>query len=245
MADIFIDVLNESTEASDQMIIWLTAALQKQVSRDFAPVWGLDATLAFIPKGSTANPKHWQLVFLDNADQAGALGYHDLTATGLPLGKVFIRTTEQAGDAWSVTASHELLEMLGDPYANTSVLMLNQDGVSGTCFAYETCDAVEDDSLGYVINQFKVSDFVYPNWFEPAGTTPAGSKYDFMGHCTGPFQLLKGGYIGAFQIPNTQGWTQLMANGMNDPNAPAGSRRALRQKPHLTRKKSTSKRCGA
>ena len=99
---IYIDVLNESTEASDKTIKWLIAALQKQVTRDFEPIWGITATLLFIPKGTQPSPDHWQLIFLDNADQAGALGYHDLTATGLPLGKVFIRTTEQDGGAWSV-----------------------------------------------------------------------------------------------------------------------------------------------
>ena len=235
---IYVDTLNQSTEASDQTIKWLTAALQIQVHRDFFPIWGIDAVLTFVPKGTPLNPNHWQLVFLDTADQAGALGYHELTASGLPLGKVFIRTTEQDGSAWSVTGSHELLEMLGDPYANNAVLMLDNTGIAGTAYAYEVCDACEDDPLGYVINDFKVSDFVTPAWFEPAGTAP-GAKFDFMGHVSGPFLLLPGGYIGVFPIPNTQGWTQQTAQLAARRTTRRASRRSeLRQIPLGLRKKS-------
>ena len=185
-----IDVINESTEASDQMIKWLTAALQIQVSRDFAPIWGVDAKLFFVPKRGVPNPAHWQLVFLDNSDVAGALGYHDLTASGLPLGKVFIRTTELDNASWSVTASHELLEMLVDPWVETAAVLLNNDG-TGVAFAYEVGDPVELDSFGYVINDFKVSDFVTPEWFSPPTLT--GGPFDVRNQVTQPLQILTGG----------------------------------------------------
>ena len=48
-------------------------------------------------------------------------GYHDLTTTGLPIGKVFAKTTFDAGDLVSVTLSHEVLETLGDPDINLIV----------------------------------------------------------------------------------------------------------------------------
>ena len=56
---------------------------------------------------------------MDDSDQAGALGYHDLTSAGLPMGKVFARTDLQNNLSWTVTVSHELLEILGDPMINT------------------------------------------------------------------------------------------------------------------------------
>jgi len=58
------------------------------------------------------------MAFLDSADVQNALGYHDLTPDGLPLSKVFVQTTVQAGQKVSVTASHELAEMLVDPAIN-------------------------------------------------------------------------------------------------------------------------------
>ncbi len=231
-----IDCVNASTEASDQTIKWLTAALQKQVTRDFAPIWGFGATLFFVPKGGATNPSHWQLVFLDTADVSGALGYHDLTASGLPLGKVFIRTTELAGDAWSVTASHELLEMLVDPWIDTAVVLLNQDG-SGTAVAYEVGDPCEADNLGYVINDFKVSDFTTPEWFAPPTLMP-NAKFDFMGHIAQPFEILPGGYIGVLNFTGSSGWQQLLGDGSKTSEVPKGSRRELRTKPHHMRKAS-------
>jgi hypothetical protein len=231
-----IDCINASTEASDQTIKWLTAALQKQVTRDFAPIWGTPAQLFFVPKAGTPNPAHWQLVFLDNADIANALGYHDLTATGLPLGKVFIRTTELAGDAWSVTASHELLEMLVDPWVDSAVIQLNSDGTTGFAYAQEVCDACEQDSLGYVINDFKVSDFVTPEWFGPPTLEP-NARFDFMGHISSPLQLLPGGYIGAIRIDASSGWVQILGESSKAETS-RGSRRRLRTIPRSQRKRS-------
>ena len=54
----------------------------------------------------------------DNPDQAGALGYHEITSQGTPLGKVFAKLDLQSGASWTVTLSHELLEMLADPWIN-------------------------------------------------------------------------------------------------------------------------------
>jgi hypothetical protein len=229
---ILIDVINASTEASDQMIEWLVAALQKQVTRDFFPIWGINAQLFFVPKSGAPNPAHWQLVFLDNADVAGALGYHDLTLTGLPLGKVFIRTTELDDSAWSVTASHELMEMLVDPYVDSAVIQLNVDG-TGTAYATEVCDACENDSNGYVINDFKVSDFVTPEWFGPPTLEP-NARYDFMGHILAPLQLLPGGYIGVLNIGSSSGWQQSLGHTAKA-STPLGSRRRLRTIPHSQR----------
>lgn len=237
---IYIDVINESTEASDKTIKWLLAALQKQIVRDFEPIWGYTATLIFIPKGVKPSPYHWQLIFLDNADQAGALGYHDLTQAGLPLGKVFIRTAEENQSAWSETASHEVLEMLGDPYANSATIVLSTN-TTGIAYAYEVCDACEGEDYGYVINDFKVSNFVTPSWFNPdAALIQTTQKYDFMGHITKPLQLLPGGYIGIYKIPNTNGWEQsILGNLLKTKN-----RFTLRTTPYENRKLSTRCGCG-
>lgn len=239
MIHINVAVLNQSTEASDKTIKSLTSALQKQVTQHFAPVWGIDATLKFVPKSATPNPEHWQLIFLDTADQAGALGYHETTATGLPLGKVFIRTTELDGGAWSVTASHELLELLVDPYANLTVFR-QSNNTAGRLYAYEVADAVEADADGYAIGSFQMSNFVFPSWFEDGLT--GVTQFDYQKQLTGPFQLRKGGYIGIFDIPNKTGWQQLLADKPKpqklDSSAPECGTDTLRFIPMNKRKKS-------
>jgi hypothetical protein len=165
MSDIHVAILNRSTVLSDDQLQPVVAALQTQVHRDWAPVWGNDADLSFVPAGTQPAPGSWWLVILDDSDQAGALGYHDLTTGGLPLGKIFAKTDLTAGQQRSVTASHELLEKLGDPDINLTVFV-QPDATSGTLYAYEVCDACEADQYGYAINGVTVSDFVYPAWFE-------------------------------------------------------------------------------
>ena len=79
MADIKIAVINASTVLTDAQVQPAVSALQIQVHRDFAPVWGVDADLTFVPSGSQPAPGMWWLSILDTSDQAGALGYHDVT----------------------------------------------------------------------------------------------------------------------------------------------------------------------
>src|SRR5712692_4528372 len=133
-----IALMNASKVLSDDEVAKSLKALQTQVSRDFATVWGVDATLTFYAQGKAPRSGSWWLVVLDNSDQAGALGYHDLTTEGLPLGKVFAATDLKFGTNWTVTASHELLEMLGDPNINLTVFM-QSDSANGRLYAYEVC----------------------------------------------------------------------------------------------------------
>ena len=90
----------------------LIAAMQAFIDQHVVPVWGTPAKLQR-SHGFVKNA--WAMVFLDNADQAGALAYHDLTPDGLPVSKVFVKTTLDNHDKVSVSASHELVEMLADP----------------------------------------------------------------------------------------------------------------------------------
>lgn len=194
-----IAVINESTVISDAELTPIVAALQIQCDRDFAPLWNMTAKLVQVFKGQTPAPTVWQLVVLDNSDQAGALGYHDFTTAGKPIAKVFAATDQQYGAKVSVTMSHELLEMLADSGVDLAV---QKDATSFV--AYEVCDAVEDDSLGYDINGVTVSDFVTPEYFMQ--TPPAGSKMDFRTVLSQPFTIAAGGYLGIWDPTN--GWTQ-------------------------------------
>jgi hypothetical protein len=228
-----ISVINESTVLADTDVVPVVAALQKQVTNDFRPVWGTDATLNVVSKGTQPPTGSWWLVLLDDSDQANALGYHDLTTEGLPIGKVFAASDLKAGTSWTVTASHELLEMLGDPNINLTVFV-QDNNTNGILYAYEVCDACEDDSFGYQIDNVLLSDFVYPAWFEsfrPEGST----QFDRLNKIQNPFQLLVNGYIGIFNVTAGSGWQQETAekrptNLMH--RGEIGTRRERRSVPH-------------
>ena len=206
-----IAIQNSSTVLTDSQVQAAVAALQIQLDRDWQAAWGTTATLAFVSKNQAIPTGAWPLYVLDTSDYAGALGYHDETASGVPYGRIFAKDDIKYGYSWTVTLSHELLEMMLDPYVNLSVFAQDSNS-SGLMYAYEACDACEADSMGYQINGVQVSDFVWPSWFDITITNPSGHRYDQMQHISQPFQLLGGGYIGVFQVPNDgSGWSSINA----------------------------------
>jgi hypothetical protein len=162
----------------------LVSALRKQLQRDFVPIWGCPASLYVTKK---PKPKDWQVVFLDDSDAAGKLGFHNLTRNGVPVSKVFVVNGILSGQKISLIASHELLEMLIDPGAQ----MWARNGKEGQLHAYEMCDAVEAEE--YEIDGIAVSDFVYPSFFE-SWHKPRSVRFDHLNKVTRPFQTLKNGY---------------------------------------------------
>jgi len=147
-------------------------------------VWGYPVKLYNTRK---AKPSDWQFIYFDNADQAGALGYHDLTEKGQPISKIFVRTTLDNRQQVSVTACHELFEMVIDPIANLWAQATNR-----TEYAYEMCDPVEEDT--FKVDGIEMSNFVHPSWFEPF-IHPPGTKFDHLRRLKKPFSMTKGGYV--------------------------------------------------
>ena len=138
-----IAITNASTCLTDAQVEAVLPALQKQVSDDFKAYWDLDCTLAFLANSQPLTHGYWQIVIIDNPDQAGALGYHEMTSAGTPLAKVFAKLDLESGSSWTATLSHELLEMPADPWINWCAV-----GNDSRIYALEVCDAVEDDGLG-------------------------------------------------------------------------------------------------
>lgn len=233
MAAIQVVVMNESQcEAlKDENIQAIIPALQKQVRQDLLPAWGVDADLSFVPRGQPPPGGAWWLVVLDSPDQAGTLGYHDLSNGGLPLGKIFAKADIDKGLKWTVTASHELLELLVDPAINIAVLD-QPDTTGGKLYTCEICDPCEADQYGYDVDGVTVADFVFPAWFERFRLP--GSQFDQQNKIQQPFQILPGGYIGVYELGAGGGWHQI--NAEKDPlsyqmRAQPGSRRERRRIP--------------
>jgi hypothetical protein len=141
----------------------------------------------FFSRRRAAPSTDWQFIYFDDADEAGALGYHDLTKDGQPVSKVFVKTTLDDNQVVSVTACHELFEMVIDPIAN-----LWAEAADGTEYAYEMCDPVEEDI--FLVDGIEMSNFVHPSWFEPF-KHPPGTKFDHLGLLKKPFSMTKGGYV--------------------------------------------------
>jgi hypothetical protein len=76
--------------------------------------------------------------------------------------------------------------MLVDPAIN-----LWSAGPKGEFYAYEMCDAVEEEV--FLIDGIEMSDFVYPAYFE-LFHKPNSVQFDYLKKVSKPFQILKGGY---------------------------------------------------
>jgi hypothetical protein len=198
----------------------LAAALTRQANEHLSPAWWMPAVNVHVATSVPAG--HMALVMLDDADQAGALGYHDLTDAGQPIGKVFVKTTLDDGEVVSVTASHELLEMLLDPGCATAI-----QATDTAFFAFELCDPVQDKT--YEIDGVAVSDFVYPAWFQ-GYRKPGSVQFSYLKSIDAPFALTAGGYVSMFSDGK---WTQAFGGAIAKQKFnPARKRRAMRRNAH-------------
>jgi hypothetical protein len=179
-----IACFNNATVALGVDLDALIAAMQIYIDQYIFPVWGASAKLI---KTTGFQKGAWAMVFLDNADQPGALAYHDLTPDGLPEAKVFVKTTLADKQLVSVSASHELVEMLVDPAIN----MMTTGPDPKATYAYESADPVEE--LSFAVNVIQMSNFVYPSYFENFHK-PGSVQFDHLNKVTKPFQILSGGY---------------------------------------------------
>jgi hypothetical protein len=198
-------VVNKSTLVSDADVKTMARAVAHQMRYHACPAWGLlpegitfVASEAGLPAGSII------IAILDDPNQAGALGWHTEDANDVIHGVVFARPIlDNGGDILSAdlsvasVLSHEALETLVDRHAN-----LWADDGQGTAYALEVGDAVESDSYDIFVDGQKVtvSNFVLPSWFDPMASP--GTKCDFLGKTTSPFEMTKGGYVVTMQDGN-------------------------------------------
>lgn len=188
------DIVNRSTNVSVGEALGIADAIEAQVNEDFRQLWPVKMVSVRAPNRPRSGS--WQVILLDDADAAGALGYHDITSDdGRPVCKVFTKLSKEYATVSSVV-SHEVLEMLADPLINQAA----QDWKTGLMYAYEVCDPVQDQA--YRKRGVEVSNFVGPAWFQHEGW----GKIDFLGSLDGPFKLTDGGYISTW---DGKAWDQV------------------------------------
>jgi hypothetical protein len=74
--------------------------------------------------------------------------------------------SEQIGDPWSVTFSHEALELIADPQANNYVMGPSpHDRRKKVFYWFEMCDPVSSQT--YNIGDIAMQNFLLPAYFEP------------------------------------------------------------------------------
>jgi hypothetical protein len=201
-----VAVINESSRLSDGEIAQHIEAVQAQMDRDVGPMWNFKVSLNQVPKGEPRPTNEWWMVYADNADVADALGYHELTPAGLPIGKVFVETTLLYGNSVSRVLSHETAEMMVDPYLRRLV------SAGGRQYIVEVGDPLSLDQQGYFMDgsNVRVSGIAYPDYFYGSGT-----NYDKNGHLQGVIpKAIEGTYL--MWLENNQWHHQMFATGTEE-----------------------------
>jgi hypothetical protein len=185
-----VGIVAEGTGISIADVNRCTAAIQKQVSRDFGPIWNINATVDAFATLEEVPLGYWPVIVQENLAADGALGFH-VDKNGQPYALV------KHTDGWETTVSHETLEMLADPFGNRIVSCPSvKEGQGRVQYLVEVCDPSEAPQYGYTANGVLVSDFYTPHYFDPVGAPNV--RYSFTGAITQPRQVLKGGYLSWF-----------------------------------------------
>ena len=132
---------------------------------------------------------------LDNADQAGQLGRHEVGRG--PVGYVFLEPTREEGKEITIPLGHEIAELLADPWCNLCVR-----DPQGRFVALEIVDPVQETT--FTRRGWPVPNFVLPAWFGQ-GDGPV----DQLQTLQVPWQLSDGGYVSVYQ---DGGWGNLFGS---------------------------------
>lgn len=176
----------------------VAAALQVQVLRDFTPAWGITATVDAFDSIDQVPITYYPMIIRDDlpVDAAGIHLDQDFTPFALI----------EASNRWTLTASHEALELLADPFGNRLHAAESIKPEQGLVeYLVEVCDPSEAVPFTYRINGVVVSDFYLPNFFDPVANPRV--SYSFTGGITRPMEVLQGGYL-SWRDPSTSHWWQ-------------------------------------
>jgi hypothetical protein len=210
MDTLHVALVSDSPSVAFSDVANVAAALNKQAVRDFGPIWNVSSTVDAFDKLESVPVDYWPIIIQDDIKEPGAAGFHT-DDSGQPYSLV------QASDDWPLTASHECLEMLADPFGNRTIAGAPPKQATGAAkklkrvvYLVEVCDPCEDASQGYTVNGIGVSDFITPRYYDPSESTAV--RYSFVGGIKSPHQVLKNGYV-SFGDPVTNRWYQVVMQG--------------------------------
>ena len=203
-----VALVSETSHVSFKRLTSVAAALQKQVTRDFGPLWNVRATVDAFDSLESVPVDYWPVIIQDDINEPGAAGFHT-DDQGQPLSLV------QYDAGWAVTASHETLEMLADPFGNRTVagdpppqMPANGPKLDRVIYLVEVCDPCE--TITYTVNGQHMSDFITGHYYDPDSGPHV--RYSFRGKVKAPHTVLDGGYV-SFGNPANNHWYQIVVDG--------------------------------
>jgi hypothetical protein len=199
-----IALVSETAQIPPGSLEVVAAALQTQVLRDLGPAWGVTATVDAFASVDDVPVTYYPMIVRDDlpVDAAGIHLDEDFTPYALV----------KLSNRWTLTASHEVCEMLVDPFGTRfhpgPSLKADQGIVE---YLVEVCDPSEAVAFSYMINGVVVSDFYLPSFFDPV--TNDRVSYSFTGACRTPLEVREGGYLSWRNPVDSHWWQQTWFGG--------------------------------
>jgi len=176
----------------------VSAAIQKQVTRDLSPIWSLRATVDAFPTLEDVPVGYWPVfVGVDDEVRDGAVY---LDERGQPYGRV---SATPGSTRWSLAASRVCLELLVNPTGDRAVSAPSLRSDQGLVeYLVDVWGPCADAGHSYFVNEVLVSDFCTPAFF---GHVAGGGidRCSFRGTVPLPLQVPRGGHL-AWYEPRTQ-----------------------------------------
>jgi hypothetical protein len=182
-------------------------ALHRRMRRDVAPIWEISASIQSYRKFDAAPADAWPVLVRDDIEQPEALSYHS-ERDGRPY------TMVRYSANWPFLVSHDLLEMLVDPFANRFLPGPDprpRRRHQRVQYLVEVCDPCAAEANGYEIHGIRMADFCTPDFYRANGKSKA--RCSFTGAVTRPFEILPDGYITWQEIATGHWWQSLYFDG--------------------------------
>src|SRR4051812_704652 len=92
-----IQIINRTSKIRDERWRYALPCWQHQMSKNFAPKWGVDYELRLVGRAEVPDARAWKLWLLDRGGLSGALGFHSVADDGQPYGKVGVLDDVEEG----------------------------------------------------------------------------------------------------------------------------------------------------
>lgn len=194
-----IQVVNRTSTITKSQLEQAVAAINQQLLKHFFPAWNVRLICKIaLAKIELREVETGGVIFLVERKNSDYHGYHDVVRrTGVPYGYCFIDILDD--EPWTVTLSHEILELALNPTTFGYELSRHPDKrEKRMVFVWrEPCDAVQCQTYEIKVNRkpVLVSDFVYPHYFTPYSEVGGQNNHlDNVATCG----LTEGGYVGFY-----------------------------------------------
>jgi len=152
-----IAIVADATSITREQLERVVAAIQTQVTRDFAPVWDVDARLLIHEQTEAVPNGMCSITIADDIGVEGRLAFQTEDDGGRPYGMV------RFSESWPHSLSHICLELVAAPHSDRVVSGPSPKPRQGEVqFIVQPCDPCSALEYSYEVDGVTVCDFCFP-----------------------------------------------------------------------------------